>query len=122
MVSYLELFDNVFNENQALNTSIQYMSDTASSDDRRIMYGNEQLSWYQSINNVLFALYCFFFLVLLILLFYNKYLPYMKVLIVLFFFCFPLLITSIEIILYNIFIYFYTFIFVRTYPGNAFNK
>lgn len=122
MVFYLDLFDKVFNENQALHSSIQYINETNSSDDRRVVYGMEQLSWYQNVNNLLFTLYCLFFLILIILLFYKKYLPYVKVSIVLFFFSFPFLITPIELILYNFLIYIYTFIFVRTYPGNVFSR
>lgn len=123
MVSYLDLFNKVSNENKTINKSIQYLNDSSSTDNQRIMYGNDQLAWFQFYNNVLFLLYLFFLLIFLIVLFLKKnYLRSTKLFLFLTFSLFPFIITSIELFFYNIIIYIYTFLFLRMYPGNAFYK
>lgn len=122
MISYLDLFNTVSNENKSLDRSMKYITDTTTADNRRIIYGTDQLISYQSLNQVLFIIYCFLLCILLFVLYYSKYVPYIKFLCFLFFLAFPFLATPVEIILYNIFNYLFTFIFIRMYPGNAFRK
>ena len=123
MISYLDLFNKVSNENKSINKSIQYLNDTTSTDNQRINYGNDQLEWFQFYNNILFFLYYFFLLIFIIVLILKKdYLSRTKILLFIVFFLYPLMITSVELFFYNTFIYIYTFFFTRMYPGNAFNK
>ena len=122
MTSYINLFTTVSKENQSLTKTINYMKDTTSTDNQRIIYGNDQILWYQSLNNILFMIYSLLFLILIILLFFRKYLPYIKFFLFVFFLLLPFIITPIEIIIYNIYVYIYTLFMIKMYPGNAFSK
>jgi hypothetical protein len=117
------LFKVVSNENNLLQKNIKYLSDTKSTDDQKSKYENDQIQWFISTNNYLYCVY--YFLVILfgvILIMKNKNVGYKKksLMLMIPLLIFPFIIIPIELCVYNIIRYIWSFIMLRTYPGNAF--
>lgn len=120
---YFSLFTAVFNENNSLQNNIQILKDTYSTDDKKFNYENDQMQWFISTNNFLYCVY--FFLVMLfaviIILKNQKYSYKIEIAMITLFIVFPFIVGPIEIFIYNIIRYIWSFIMIRAYPGNAFS-
>lgn len=121
-MDYESLFRTVSNENKTIENNIQNLTDVYSTDDQKVNYENDQIEWFIKTNNILY--YIYYFLVLLfaiIIIMKNKrYLISIKILMIVSLLIMPFLIGPIEIGIYNIVRYIWSFIMVRAYPGNAF--
>jgi hypothetical protein len=113
-MEFINLFNQVFNENLLLQKEIDGINTT---DDRKVVYETEQKNWFQSINVYLLILY--FFLVIILCYINKDKLNKLKIIIISALILFPFIINSIELFFYNVYVYILTFIKLKLYPGNA---
>lgn len=117
-----ESYKIILNQNQSLQNTIKNISEVYSTDDRKTIYENEKNAGFQTIYNYLLVLY-YALIVLLGILFTNtkkKVTLREKIIILCLFILYPFVIDYVENIIFDIFIYIYTFIRGTTYHKNIF--
>lgn len=121
--NYFTLFTTVSNENDTLETNVKKLNEYYSTDDQKVNYEELQIQWFNTIKNYLYFTYYTLVLTLAILLIIKntKYTKVYKFTIILCLVVFPFIIAPIEIIIYNIITYIWSFLKIRAYPGNAFS-
>jgi len=92
--------------------------DSDSTDQQKVKYLLSDLSYYVYINHILWIIYYLLVLFAIYCLFYGKqrgFTTFVKIMILLLFFVYPLIITSLEIVIYDALYYVYALFFGMAY-------
>lgn len=116
---YFRLFTIVFNENNSLQNSIKNLKEIYSTDDQKVNYENEHIQFFINTNNFLYIVYYCLVLLFAVMLRNNKFSRTMKAFIIISLLLYPFFGSYVEISIFNIIRYVWSFILVRAYPGNA---
>lgn len=106
----------VSSQNEHLVKSINEIKDRHTTDNQIAYYKNEQSLWFQNFNKMLLYFYSLLGLIFVYLIYKTKTVLTIKCLITFTVIVFPLIINKIEILLYNILKYIWTFILCIEYP------
>lgn len=109
------------NQNKLLQNQISDTSNIYSTDKQKNYYMNENLMFYKKINYYLLILYYIFVIFIAILIFLSsKFNIYMKTLLIILFFIYPIIIFNLEIFIFNLFRYLYALIRGDVYHRKSF--
>lgn len=116
----VSLFNTVLNENNLLDKSIKSLKEKNSTDNKKSHYQNDRIVFFHNINSYLYYIYYILLLIFVIILIINRKKYLFLIYLIPILSLFPYVIRPIEILIYNISVYIFTFIKGVAYPGNAF--
>jgi uncharacterized membrane protein YhdT len=115
-----ELYHSAKWQNDMIKTQSTKMRDIYSTDQQKVRYLSVDIQNYVFWNFVLWILYYVISLVAIYFVFYGKnalyFTRWFKIAIVVLFLLYPMIITSLEILVYGLFTYLYSLITNRPYP------
>jgi hypothetical protein len=125
MSSYKELYDSVKWQNDIMQNQYTVMRDTYSTDTRKVQFMSSDIEFYTRVNYILWIVYYIVFLFVIYVIFFGKmaaegYSTQFQFMVLLLFAIFPMIITSVELIVYFLVARIYTLIFSIPYskvPG-----
>ena len=114
-----DLYNSVKWQNERIEFETDKMSGEFSTDNQRVKYLDTNVQSWIAINYVLWFIYYAIFFVVAYIIYQNEthgYTNKKKVYIGIAFFLFPFLITTIELLLYNLFLFLWSLITTTPYP------